>query len=124
MNTSATIFAFLLLGIILTSTLYVLFGQITVRKLRKKPIMKNELGIELVSGWDIITVAQSLSLPSNLITKLRRTPLAYLYIDKQLLQEHTSKFDRFLGKLFYWSFTTTGLCLIGWACLDGANVFK
>jgi len=37
--------------------LFVLFGQITVRKLRKNPATKNELGVEFLSGWDIINVA-------------------------------------------------------------------
>ena len=43
--------------------LYVIFGQVTVQKLRKNPETRDKLGFEFVSGWDIIKVAQALSLP-------------------------------------------------------------
>ena len=53
----------LLVGILIAEVfvvmlLYLLFGQITVRKLRKNPETKQSLGIEFVSGWDILNVAQ------------------------------------------------------------------
>jgi len=46
-----------------SAILYVVFGQVTVRKLIKNPETKHELGVEFVSGWDIVNVAQALSIP-------------------------------------------------------------
>jgi len=39
--------------------LFIIFGQVTVRKLRKNPETKHELGIEFASGWDIFNVASA-----------------------------------------------------------------
>ncbi len=50
--------------------LFVIFGQITVRKLRKIPETKLVLGIELLSGWDIINVATVLALPKGYARKI------------------------------------------------------
>ena len=50
--------------------MFVLFGQITVRKLRKNPELQHALGLELVSGWDIINVAQALAMPKAAMNKL------------------------------------------------------
>lgn len=52
----------LLVGILIVVSmvvgiLYVAFGQITVRKLRKTPATKDKLGVEFASGWDILNVA-------------------------------------------------------------------
>jgi hypothetical protein len=118
MDGSTLMLGFLLLGALLSMVLFVLFGQITVKKLRNNPLTKNELGVELVSGWDIINVAQSLSLPMSLINKFRKTRLSFLYSNVDLLIIHTNKFDRILAALFYWVLTVTGLSTILWACLD------
>jgi len=58
---------------------FILFGQITVRKLRKNPDTKERLGIEFISGWDIINVAQALSIPRAWRRKLKSSPLSALY---------------------------------------------
>ncbi|WDD97403.1 hypothetical protein [Thalassomonas actiniarum] len=114
--------ATLTLGIILCCTiiswiLFILFGQLTVKKLIKNPETKHELGMELVSGRDIINVAQSLALPIALIRKFKRTQMSFFYSDADLLIKHTSKFDRILAKMFYWTFTITGILIVTWVCL-------
>lgn len=91
-----------------TGILYVAFGQITVRKLRKNPKTKNCLGIELVSGWDIINVAQALSIPKSWSKKLEERQFSLIYANSNLLFENTTKFDRFLAMFFYWLLTVTG----------------
>ena len=53
--------------------LFLLFGQITVRKLRKNPATKHELGTELVSGWDIVNAAQALAVPESIIRKFKNS---------------------------------------------------
>jgi len=104
--------------------LFVAFGQITVRKLRKNPETKRELGIELLSGWDIINVAQALALPSIIMRKLKNTPLSALYADADILRKYTNKFDLVLGSLFYWLFILSGLSLALLALLDTVGVFN
>jgi len=90
--------------------LYILFGQITVRKLRKNPKTKHALGMEYASGWDIINVATALAIPRSWSRKLEKSPLSYLYANSDLLFEHTTKFDQLLGAVFYWLLMFTGLC--------------
>ncbi|WP_281558280.1 hypothetical protein [Thalassomonas sp. RHCl1] len=121
--------ATLSLGIILGCTiiswiLFILFGQLTVKKLRKNPEAKHELGMELVSGWDIINVAQSLALPITLIRKFKKTQMSFFYSDADLLIKHTSKFDRILAKVFYWTFTITGILILTWVCLVTTGLLK
>ncbi|MCP4117360.1 MAG: hypothetical protein GY737_18585 [Desulfobacteraceae bacterium] len=92
--------------------IFILFGQITVRKLRKNPETKEVLGVEFVSGWDIINVAQALALPNFVANKLKNSPLSALYADKDVLKKHTNRFDRILGTIFYVLFLPSGLTLI------------
>lgn len=92
-----------------TMVLFVLFGQVTVRKLRKNPSTKDELGVEFMSGWDIINVAQALAFPKSWSRKLERSPLSSLHAKASLLMDHTNRFDRLLGAVFYWFLMATGL---------------
>ena len=92
---------------------FVLFGQITVRRLRKNEETKHALGIEFASGWDIINVAQALSIPRSWAKKLETSSLSALYANSEILKQHTNRFDRFLGQLlfFFW-FSAAGLMII------------
>lgn len=98
------LFTILLVAVFLTMILFVLFGQVTVRKLRKNPETKNDLGIEFVSGWNIINVAKALAIPQ----KLKDSPLSALYTNVELLHKHTNAFDRTLAILFYWVLIFSG----------------
>jgi hypothetical protein len=105
-----TLLVGILIGMsVIVMILYVAFGQITVRKLRRNPKTKHALGIEFVSGWDIINVAQALALPEFITKKLKRSSLSSLYADAELLQCNTSRFDRLLAGFFYWLLMLTGL---------------
>ena len=92
--------------------LFLAFGEITVRRLRKNPETLNDLGFDYISGRDIINVAQALSLPITLVRKLRTTKLSFLYADPDILVRHTSLFDRILARLFYWTFAGSGISII------------
>ncbi|WDD97404.1 hypothetical protein [Thalassomonas actiniarum] len=109
MSTFSKLLAFDAIFIFLACILYVLFGQITVRKLRKNPKTKDALGIEYSSGWDIINVAQALAMPRSWSRKLEKSPLSYLYANSDLLFENTTKFDQVLAAVFYWLLTISGL---------------
>jgi len=102
----ATFFMFLAL------ILYVIFGQITVRKLRKNPETKNVLGVEFASGWDIINVAQALSIPRSWSRKLEGSQLSSLYAKSECLRKYTTRFDKILGAVLYGLFTASGLTMI------------
>lgn len=100
---------FFIFATVIIGFLFVLFGQITVRKLRKNPKTKDALGLEFVSGWGIINVAQTLSFPRSWSIKLEQSAIGSMYANYELLYENTSKLDRFLGALFYWPFMIVGL---------------
>ncbi len=104
--------SFLLIGFIFclfALIMCVVFGQITVRKLRKKPETRDALGMEFISGWDILNVAQTLSTPRSWSKKLESTPLSFLHANSDLLFEHTNRLDRFLAFIFWIPFLMSGL---------------
>jgi len=109
MSNRETWVALLILASIISGILYVAFGQITVRKLRKNPKTKDALGLEFVSGWDIINVAQAFSLPRRWMIKIERSKFSSMYAHSSVLFENTTKFDRVLGCIFYWLLTLSGL---------------
>lgn len=109
--------------VFVTAILFVVFGQITVRKLRKNPQTKDQLGIEFASGWDIINVAQALAIPRILIRKLNNSPLSALYANSDLLHNYTNKFDKVLAVIFYWLLVFSGLSGIVLGLLDVFGVF-
>ncbi len=92
--------------------LFVIFGQVTVRKLRKNPETKQALGIEFASGWDILNVAEALTLPKAFAQKSRNHPMGALNADPDVLYKHTTVFDRVLARMFCVLFYFSGLSLI------------
>ncbi|MCF6211367.1 MAG: hypothetical protein L3J88_06610 [Gammaproteobacteria bacterium] len=97
--------------------LFVIFGQVTVRKLRKNPETKRALGIEFASGWDILNVAQALSLPKSVAQRIRRNSMGF-EADPDLLYKYTTVFDRVLARVFYTLFALSGFALILLMVLD------
>ena len=124
MTNTQIIVGILIAIVFVLMTVFVLFGQVTVRKLRKNPETKNDLGMELVSGWDIINVAQSLAMPAALLRIFRTSKLSFLYADPDVFIKHTNIFDRILARLFYWTMMSTGLFLAGWALLDVTGMLQ
>ncbi|MCG6202272.1 hypothetical protein [Psychromonas antarctica] len=114
MNIITILVGIMIFASIVTGILYVTFGQVTVRKLRKNPETINALGSEFVSGWDILNVAKALSLPRNWSKKLENSPFSFLYANSNLIFKHTTKFDHFLGAMFFWCWLITGFfgCLL------------
>ncbi len=98
--------------------LFVIFGQVTVRKLRKNPETKQALGIEFASGWNILNVAQALALPQSVAQKIRRRSMG-LEADPDVLYRYTTTFDRVLARIFYILFVFSGsgfaiLVILNW----------
>ncbi|MCW8935339.1 MAG: hypothetical protein OQK98_11500 [Gammaproteobacteria bacterium] len=118
-----------LVGVLIALTLIVLmlflfFSQITVRKLKKNPQTRDELGFEYISGWNIINAAQALAMPNALIKKFNKTPLASLFADSELLNRNTNKFDKILAIIFYWLFIFSGVFAAILVLLNSIGVFE
>ena len=96
--------------------LFVIFCQVTVRKLRKNPETKHALGIEFASGWDILNVAQALSLPKAILQRTRRNAesmgMGGFEANYKILYKHTTVFDRVLARVFYTLFALSGFAII------------
>jgi len=123
MSLFSQLLAFVFLFMFLACILYVIFGQVTVRKLRKNPETKDKLGFEFVSGWDIIKVAQALSLPRFMTDKFKQSPISTLFADADTLHKHTTLFDQVLARVFYWLFMISGLTMILLMLLDTFGLF-
>ncbi len=123
MSLFSQLLAFAAALMFLALILYVVFGQVTVRKLRKSPDTKNALGVEFASGWDIINVAQALAIPRSWSKKLENSPLSALYAKSECLRKNTTSFDRILAAVFYWLFTASGIIMIALVALNSLGVF-
>ena len=124
MSFESTLGAIIAIFMFISAILYVLFGQITVRKLRKNPETKHELGLEFVGGWDILNVAQALSLPKSAIRKIKNSRLSFLEANAEVLYQHTNVFDRCLARVFYWLWTGSTLSAIVYLLLNALGVFE
>jgi hypothetical protein len=107
----------------ISAILFVVFGQVTVRKLRKNPEIKEHLGIEFASGWDIFNVAQALSIPKCIKEKFKYSKVSFLYADADLLYKHTNKFDRFLARVFFFFYFSCGLIIFPTIIMDLLGFF-
>ena len=113
-------FCILLISLIL----FVIFGQVTVRKLRKNPETKEALGIEFVNGWDILNAANALALPKKLARSIKKAPFGMLHADPDVLYEHTTRFDRTLARAFIIPWILFGIFAIALMLLNICGFFK
>jgi len=109
MNNTEFFVAILIFSSIIVGVLYVLFGQLTVKKLRRNPKTTKILGLEYASGWDIINVAQALAFPKSWSRKLEGSQLSFMHANATIIHDNTTKFDRVLGFIFYWLLILSGL---------------
>ncbi|MGH1485994.1 MAG: hypothetical protein ACRBCI_07200 [Cellvibrionaceae bacterium] len=100
-NFEEIIFTCLLIMCFFVMIMHIVFGQVTMRKLRKNKETKESLGLEFVSGWDTFNVAQTLSMPKSWSKKLEKTPLFAMYANYDLLFNNTTLLDRILAKVFW-----------------------
>lgn len=94
------IFSFLMAGILITMISFLVFGQVTVRRLRKNKATKDLLGIEFANGWDILNTAKALSLPRWLTRRLERNAPSF-FANSEAIYKNTTKLDRALGRTFF-----------------------
>ena len=123
MSIATQVMGWAVLTLMVSLVLFVLFGQIAVRKLRKNPETKDHLGMSLASGWDIINVANTFCEPKWYRERVKKSPMAALSADYDLLYKHTTLFDRILARVFMCLWVSSGICLILFALLDSFRVF-
>ena len=123
MSLFSTLFGITAAFAFIACILYVIFGQVTVRKLRNDPETRDKLGFEFVSGWNIIKVAQALSLPRFMTDKFKQSPISSLYANTDILNTHTSKIDKAFAYTFYWFFMGSNLFGICVLLLNAFGVF-
>jgi hypothetical protein len=118
MEIGVTLVAILIVGTVLTSFLFLIFAQVTVRKLEKNPVTKHALGAEFVSGQRIVHAACALVLPLWYFRRARQNPMSIINANAELVRQYTNGVDKFLAHLFFWPFVTTGfggaICSILW----------
>jgi predicted SAM-dependent methyltransferase len=108
----------ILIMILTVGPLFVAFGQITVRKLRKNPETKYALGLEFSSGWDILNVAEALSATAWMNKRFKSSKVSFLFADAEVLYKHTTRFDRILARIFWFSFVISGIFMISVAVMS------
>ncbi|MDE2119897.1 MAG: hypothetical protein KGJ64_04330 [Betaproteobacteria bacterium] len=105
------VFGFLVIAfsILVAGSLFIAFGQFTVRKLRRNPATRHGLGMEFMHGGDIGNVAQALGWPQWVQERSERGGLRFLVADSQSIHRHTTRLDRALGRACFWSVMLAGI---------------
>ena len=106
------------LGMLFSIFLLVAFGLITVRKLRKIPEVKSSFSSGFFGSSEVISVATSLAIPKSLTKNLGKGRFSLLFTTRDILYEHTTRFDRYLGRVAYWLFVASLLCMFLSSALD------
>lgn len=103
--------------LVVAAILFVVFSEMTVRKLEKNPETKKYLGISFVPRGVVGKVAMAFALPRTFNRKLRNgRPGGLLQPDVDVLEQHTSLFDRILARIFFWVLMS-GTCITLFAVL-------
>lgn len=111
---SVLFFLTALAGAILHGILFVVFGEVTVRKLRKNPQTRHLLGMQFVSGMDIVNVSVALSRPRRWSPIMEGGKLGFLFADSAVLRANTSRLDRAIARLHFWSLVLSGVLMTVW----------
>ena len=100
------------LSFVLWGILFVVFGEVTVRRLRKDLQVRRQMGYEFFPGWDIVNVAVALSWPRRIMRWLDSRAVLGLHAHSETMYRHTSGLDRFLARASYWTLISCCLCLV------------
>ncbi len=92
--------------------LYVVFGQVTERKLRRNPATRHCLGVELPYSGEIGNVAQAFGWPSWLQQRAERGGLSFMVAQSRILRQHTTRLDRALARACFWSVMLSGTLVL------------
>ena len=103
------------LSFVLWGILFVVFGEVTVRRLRKDLQVRRQMGYEFFPGWDIVNVAVALSWPRRLVRWLDRGVFRGFRANLETMYRNTSPLDRMLARAFHGTivFHSLWLALVG-----------
>ena len=96
-------------AMLVAGVMYLVFGQVTVRRLRKSPATRDCLGMELLNGGDIVLVAQALTWPGWMQQRAENGCLGFMVARSRVIRQYTNRLDRILARLCYWSMS---ICLL------------
>jgi hypothetical protein len=99
----AVAFDITLWSMLVAGVMYLVFGQVTVHRLRKNPATRDCLGISWLSGEDIAHVAFAVSIPRRIHQRAESGCLGFMVAKSEVVLQHTTRLDRILGWLCYWS---------------------
>ena len=122
MSMSTLLGIFVAIGF-LSIILFAIFGWVTVRKLRKNPETKHELGFEFAYGWDIINVAGALTFPKFVAERCWENAKGFM-ANPYVLYKHTTVFDRVLARMFYIPFVVSGTGMITLMVLNFLGIYE
>ncbi|ARU55370.1 hypothetical protein OLMES_1291 [Oleiphilus messinensis] len=101
-----------------------IFAQVTIRKLERSSELKEQFGLELISGWRILNVAQALAMPAFLFNVIKSGPLGPMFANAKLLKANTTSIDKCLAHLLFWTMYTCGFLIVSVMIADvGFGVF-
>ncbi len=106
------------LSLILTVIFFIIVNLKIVRKLKKNPTTKNELGLSLVWGWGALTVSQALFFSKKRMTEMRSRSHGYMFANYELVHQHTSKLDKILAGIFTFFYLLSAISLLISIVLD------
>lgn len=124
MNTFSFLLGLAFIPGLFSLVIFVVFGQTTVRKLRKIPEISNNIGMEFMSGWDILNIAQALATPRSIHKILENSPVSFLHANSDLLKKYTNHFDHALAAVFFWPFMFSGLSMALLVLLKSIGIFS
>ncbi len=84
----------------ITFILFFVINIKTVRRLKKNPVTKGELGFHFFWGWYAITVSQALTFSKEWTTKRKKRSHGYMFANYNLMYQYTTPFEKILSKIF------------------------
>ncbi len=86
-------------SMIMACMLFFFINLTTVRRLRKNPITKDELGFHLFWGWYALNISEALFVSKKRMTKRRSHSDGYLFANPDLVRQYTMPFEKVICKL-------------------------
>ncbi len=86
-------------SMIVSWILFFIINIKTVRRLRKNPITKNELGFHLFWGWYALNISETLLFSKEWTIRRRNSSNGYMFANYDLVHQYTTPFEKVICKL-------------------------
>ncbi len=88
------------ISLLTTWILFFIINIKIVRKLRKNPVTKDELGFHLWWGWYALNISQALFFSKEWTNKRRNCSHGYMFANYDLVHQYTTRFEKVICKIF------------------------